>query len=273
MQAAPSAIAAALALAACLYASQSAPAQDSTQPVQNPQLASVDLVSVGADPIPSAPSPSLAPSDSQPAQIAQPGHLVTPATQPGPPVSLHDRFALEARTTFGPSAFIVPAGEAAITMADPPHHYPHAWSDGGGAFGRNYGAEFVRHTTGGLTHFAVAAILREDPSYHPSTSTNYGARALHAFAFTLVDRSDSGRHTIAFSNLAGSAGAGFIGMAYYPDGFNDLTHAYQRAAVEVTNFAAHNLIAEFSPELAALAHKLHFPDRIADSFLPPDRKP
>jgi hypothetical protein len=157
-------------------------------------------------------------------------------------------------------------------MADPPNRYPRAWSDGGGAFGRNYGAEFVRHTTGGLTRFAAAAVLREDPRYHSSTSTNYAARAIHALAFTLVDRSDSGRRTVAFSNLAGSAGAGFIGMAYYPDGFNDVTHAYQRSAVEVTNFTAHNLIAEFSPELALLARKFHLPGKIAESFLPADRK-
>lgn len=192
--------------------------------------------------------------------------------QAGAPLTLHDRFVLEARTTFGPSAFIVPAFEAAITMADPPQNYPRAWSDGGGAFGRNYGAEFVRHTTGGLTHFAVADIIREDPRYYASSSTNPAARFFHALAFTLVDRSDSGRHTIAVSNLAGSAAAGFIGMAYLPDGFNDTTHAYQRAAVEISNFAAHNLTAEFAPELASLAHKLHFPDRLADSFLPPDRK-
>jgi hypothetical protein len=200
--------------------------------------------------------------------------LVTSAVSmpPATTLTLHDRFALEIKTTFGPPAFIVPAGEAAITMADPPNHYPRAWSDGGGAFARNYGAEFVRHTTGGLTHFAVAAVLHEDPRYHPSTSTNYAARTFHAFAFTLIDRSDSGRNTLAVSNLAGSAGAGFIGMAYYPDGFNDLTHAYQRSAVEVTNFAAHNLIAEFSPELALIARKLHFPGWVANSFLPADRK-
>ena len=90
--------------------------------------------------------------------------------------------------------------------------------------------------------------------------------------FTLVDRSDSGRRTLAASNLAGAAAGGFIGMAYEPQGFNDATHGYQRAAVELTDFVSHNLTAEFSPEIAHIAHKLHFPDRIADSFLPPDRK-
>ena len=61
-------------------------------------------------------------------------------------------------------------------------------------------------------------------------------------------------------------------MAFYPDGFNDLTHAYQRAAIETTTFASHNLIAEFSPEIVRILHKLHISDRIAGAFLPPEPK-
>jgi len=255
-------------LAACLCLSQLAFAQAAAPPVSESSV------------LPSAPEPQLLADASS---AAWPQTLASPtSSRPVPPgaadlspatsLTLGDRFALEAHITFGPAAFVVPAGEAAIDMALPPHRYPAAWSDGAGAFGRNYGADFVRHTTGGLTHFATAAVLREDPRYHPSTSANFGLRVIHALTFTLVDRSNSGRHTIAVSNLAGSAAAGFIGMAYYPDGFNDTTHAYQRAAVEVTTFGAHNIIAEFAPELVHLAHFFHLPDRLADSFLPPDRK-
>jgi hypothetical protein len=179
---------------------------------------------------------------------------------------------LEVHTVFSPSAYVVPAGEAAKDMAFPPSAYPRDWRDGGGAFARNYGGEFVRHTTGGLTHFATAAVLREDPRYYAATGGNVLGRAMHALAFTLIDRSDSGRRTLAVSNLSGSAAAGFIGMAYYPAGYNDTAHALQRAEWETTTFASHNLIAEFAPEISHLAHKFHFPDRIADSMLPPDRK-
>jgi hypothetical protein len=256
MRAAPTTYAILLTLASCLCCSRLIPAQDiHTQDTQTQNSHAQDA-HIGASALPEAPQPLATQS----------------ASQPGSPFTLRNRFTLEARTAFGPGAFIFPAGEALITMADPPNHYPRAWSDGGGAFARNYGSEFVRHTTAGLTHFAVAAVVHEDPRYHSSTSTNFAARTFHALAFTLVDRSDSGRHTLAISNLAGSAAGGFIGMAFLPDDFNDTTHAYQRAAVEVTNFASHNLIAEFSPELAAFAHKLHLPGWIANSFLPADRK-
>jgi len=155
-------------------------------------------------------------------------------------------------------------------MAHPPDNFPHDWSDGPGAFGRIYGADLARHVTGGMAHFAVAAIDREDPRYYASMSTRSVPRFIHALMFTLVDRSDSGHRAVAVSNMAGSAAAGFVGMTFLPPGFNDTTHGYQRAAVEMSAFAAHNLVAEFSPEIVRVLHKLHVSDRIAGSFLPPE---
>jgi hypothetical protein len=175
---------------------------------------------------------------------------------------------IQTQSTFAPLAFILPAAEAGITMADPPTRYPRDWSDGAAAFGRNYGAEFARHATGGYTHFATAALLHEDPRYTPSGKHNYGARAAHAILFTIVDRSNSGRKTFAASNFLGAAGGGFIGMAWEPDGFDDVTHAYQRSAVELSSFASHNLIAEFSPELNKLAIKFHL-GKAHSTLMPP----
>ncbi len=227
--------------------------------------------------VPNAPAPSFAASSgpSQPPSsdaISIPAPASVPGIEPGTPLTLHDRFTLETHTTFNPGAFAVPAAEAGITMAHPPDHFPREWSDGPGAFGRIYGATFARHTTGGLSHFAVAAVFREDPRYYPSASTNPVARFIHVLAFTVIDRSDSGRRTLAISNLSGSLAGGFVGMTFYPDGFNDTTHALQRSSLELANFAGHNLTAEFSPEITRILHKFHFPDHLADAFLPPDRK-
>lgn len=206
------------------------------------------------------------------AMLPTPESTQTRNIQPFGSLTLGDRFSLEVHTTFGPADFTLPAVEAAYSMIHPPTGYPHDWTDGAGAFGRNYGAVFAGNTTSGLTHFAAAAVLREDPRYYPSTSANPTGRFFHALAFTLVDKSDSGRHTLAISNLAGATAGGFVGMGIYPDGFNDTTHAYQRAAWQMTSFVSHNMVAEFAPEIAHVLHKFHFPDRVADSFLPPDRK-
>jgi len=192
----------------------------------------------------------------------------SPNPQPTGTLTLGERFHLEVHTTLGISAFLVPVGDAFVDMANPPDHYPREWRDGGGAFGRLYGSEFSRHATAGFTHFTVAAIDREDPRYYPSLSHNFAKRTVHALVFTVVDRNTSDRRTLALSNLAGSMAGGAVGMAYYPDGYNDFTHAYQHASIELTSFASHNLLAEFAPEIVRALHKMHVSDRIANAFLP-----
>ena len=53
----------------------------------------------------------------------------------------------------------------------------------------------------------------------------------------------------AISNFVGSAAGGFVGNAYLPAGFNDVTHAGQRATVRFGAFAAGNLFREFAPQM------------------------
>jgi len=99
-------------------------------------------------------------------------------------------------------------------------------------------------------------------------NTNPAHRVAHAMLFTLFDRTNSGRRTLALSNFAGSTAAGFVGNLWEPDGFNDTTHALQRSALEFGTFGGANLFAEFSPDLSHLMHKMHVPGRLADAILP-----
>jgi len=159
--------------------------------------------------------------------------------------------------TFGPLAFVVPALGASYTMVRPPNNYPRDWSDGPAAYARNYGAEFGSNTAGGLTQFAAAAILHEDPRYYPSIDHRFPHRVLHAITFTVVNHSDSGNRTFAFSNFAGAGAAGFMGNLWEPDGFNNPSHALERASIDMATYAGHNLLLEFSPELTRGLIKLH----------------
>jgi len=92
-------------------------------------------------------------------------------------------------------------------------------------------------------------IAHEDPRYHPSSSHNVFARSLHAVGYTFVDRSDSGHAMPALSNFAGSAAAGFVGNAYLPSGYDNATHAGQRAILQFGFTAAGNLFREFAPQI------------------------
>jgi len=161
--------------------------------------------------------------------------------------------------TVGPRSLFVPPVYAAVRMADPPSAYTRDWRLGLGAFGRNYGNALAVQTSTQTGRFLAGALLHEDFRYRPSTSKNPLVRTFHAFAFTFVDKSDSGHNRIAFANFAGAGAGGFVGNLYLPAGFNDRSHAETRVAFIFGSFAVQNLLREFAPELLNTSHKWHFP--------------
>lgn len=156
-------------------------------------------------------------------------------------------------TYLNPSTFTAPAFRAGIRMANPPGKgltkYPPEWRQGAEAFGRNYGDAFAQRVTFQTARFATGVITREDPRYYPSSSHNVLSRSFHAITYTFIDRSDSGHAMPAFSNFVGAAAAGFVGNAYLPSGYNNATHAGQRATLQFGMTAAGNLFREFAPQM------------------------
>jgi hypothetical protein len=183
-------------------------------------------------------------------------------------LSFGDKFTIYAHQTFGPPALVLPAFAAGRDMANPKSHYPHDWKDGGGAFGRIYGDSLAMTTSQHTARFLTGVALHEDPRYVRSSSTNPLMRTMHALAFTLVDKTDSGRNTIALSNFAGAAAGGFVGSAYLPHGYNDLTHAEQRMAIQFTNIAIQNVAAEFQPQWGPIVRKLRIQKVIPEWWVP-----
>ena len=154
-------------------------------------------------------------------------------------------------------------------MANPPKNYPREWIDGGGAFGRLYGSALATQTSKRTAGFLAESVLHEDPRYLPAPAeANVGRRLFHAVAFTIVDRDDSGGRTIAFSNFASAAAGGFVGMAYLPNGFNNVSHSGQRALSELGGIAIANVSREFAPQWAPVARKLHIPKIVPAWWVP-----
>jgi len=193
--------------------------------------------------------------DASPSLPEAPMPEFPPSTISVAPLTVGEKLTLGAHRAFGPPSFLLPMLQAGGAMAKPPTKYPTDWHDGAVGFGRLYGDFFVRNTSNYAAQYITAAIDREDPRYFPSHSPNPFKRLFHAVVFTLVDRADSGRRTLALSNIAGSLAGGFVTMAYQPNGFNDITHADQRASINLGVFAALNVASEFGP---GLAHLLHF---------------
>jgi hypothetical protein len=195
------------------------------------------------------------PSSSSQPQDQNSALLFLPVKSPRSP-SFGNKFTIYAHQAFGPPAVIFPAFGAGMAMANPKKNYPREWKDGAGAFGRQYGDSIAMTTSQRTARFLTGVALHEDPRYVRSNSKNPFARTMHAVAFTFIDKTDSGRNTIAFSNFAGAAAGGFVGRAYLPNGYNDLTHAEQRMAFQFTSITIQNIAAEFQPQWGPFVRKL-----------------
>jgi hypothetical protein len=222
------------------------------------QTTSADVSSSasGEPDLPDAPSPSPAPQPSPQSNIPfMPPHF----NRPLQPMDIGDKFEYFVEPAFGPRSFLTNAFSAGLRMANPPSGYPHDWRAGGEAFGHLYGDNFARNGAESIGRFSTAVLLHEDPRYRRSQSTFVPARLGHALVFTFVDRTDGGHSTIAISNFAGAAASGFVGNAYLPPGFDNLTHAGQRSAIAFGGLAAQNVLQEFSPELSRFLKEIHIP--------------
>ena len=214
------------------------------------------------DPLPDAPLPKgqaqgqdhnpVAPSSLQPSQV-----LGLPPTLTRTPLTGGDKFRIYIHKSFGPPAVILPLFGAGFQMLNPPNHYPREWKDGAGAFGRIYGYKEADRASRETAQFLTGFLVHEDPRYLRSTSTNPLRRTFHALAFTVIDKTDSGRNTLAVSNFASAAAGGFVGMGILPNGYNDVTHAEQRMASEFLQIAIGNVVTEFEPQWGPLAKKIH----------------
>jgi hypothetical protein len=167
---------------------------------------------------------------------------------------IDDKFRYYVGETYlNPSFLTAPAFRAGIRMANPPGHFPTAypadWRQGAAGFGRNYGDAMAQRISFHTARFVTGAVTGEDPRYVPSTSRNVFVRSLHAFGYTFIDRSDGGRRMPAISNFVGAAASGFVGNAYLPPGFANVTHAGQRATLQFAFFGAGNLYREFAPQM------------------------
>jgi hypothetical protein len=154
---------------------------------------------------------------------------------------------------FNPALITAPAFRAGLRMSKPPGRgvtqYPSDWRQGPEGFARNYGDAFAERISTDTARFLTGIVTREDPRYVPSSSHNFFVRSFHAVSFTFIDRSDSGRPMAAISNFVGAAAGGFVGNAYLPTGFNNVTHAGQRATIRFGMQAAGNLFREFAPQI------------------------
>jgi hypothetical protein len=175
-------------------------------------------------------------------------------------LTIGEKFGYFEKPVFGPRGVLMTAVGVGLLMANPTgayNNYPHDWLQGAGAFGRNYGDFFARNAASAFGRFAFDSSLHIDPRYSRSTAKGLLGRSAHALVFTFISKTDGGHNIPAVGNFAGAVGSGFVGSAYMPNGWNDTTHAGQRALIAFGGYAAHNLFQEFAPEIGRALNRFH----------------
>lgn len=233
--------------------------------------------SATADVLPDAPVPQEHGSEqNQPTTQSNQTHinpipLLPPKLSAGTALTAHDKWDIYYHKTYSPAAVIYPLFGAGIQMANPKKNYPREWQDGMGAFGRIYGNEIATRTARSTADFGTQVLFHEDPRYQRSSSANPVLRVGHALAWTFFDKSDSGHRTFALSTFTSSSAGGFVGMAYLPDSYNDITHAEQRMVVGIGGRAISNVLTEFEPIWGPWAAKLRIPKLLPEWWVPQPR--
>lgn len=245
------------------------PAQVSTNPAVTAQamaskgtLATLAPAKTSALPTNCIPFNAKAASDpNAPNPDAQPGHHHHGSWCYYQPFTARQKTIYQMEEPFGPKGIFMPAIAMAVSYPDLANKkgYPSEWTEGAGAFGRNLGDHYARNFTARAGELLPALALHERVRYTRSTSTSTMTRIGHALAGTLVGESDSGHYMPSFVNLGGAAGSGFVGMAYLPDGFGDITHAGQRSIRRLAGYSSGDIFKEFSPEIVTAMRKLHIP--------------
>jgi hypothetical protein len=179
-----------------------------------------------------------------------------------------EKFQIYLYQTVGPQSFILPIFGASFSLLNPPSGYPRDWKDGGGALGRWYGEQIAASTSSRTGQLLTEVVCHEDPRYVLSGSKSPIVRTLHAFAFTFVDKTDSGHNTLALSNFAGAAAGGFVGMGFLPNGYNNVAHAEQRALRGLETDAIRNIATEFRPEWGPILTRIHIPRILPEWWTP-----
>lgn len=132
---------------------------------------------------------------------------------------------------------------------------PPEWGTGAEGFGRTFAYKYLNRVTSNTIEFGVAALLKQDTRYFPSTEAGFWPRVGHAVKSTFVVPTAGGGSQFAFARFAGAFGAGAISNAWHPPSERGIGDTLRRGGWSIAGDIGGNLLKEFIPDLKrAIAH-------------------
>jgi hypothetical protein len=159
------------------------------------------------------------------------------------PLTWKQKFALAARGSFDPVAFIGVGFAAGVEQANNSFA---GYGQGASGYAKRFAAKFVDGRTSDLlTHAVFPTLLHQDPRYYYQGSGSFKSRLMHAVGSAFVTRSDSGRTEPNYSFLVGNVCSAALSNLYYPEANRGVHLVFTNAAVSLAGRVGGNLIREF----------------------------
>jgi len=167
------------------------------------------------------------------------------------PLSTGGKLRFHVLSVVGPTGALETAAYAGVVFA---MGVPDEWRRGAAGYGMRLasaaGDTAIRHTLA----FGMDTALHTDPRYFRARSRGFFPRLGHAFAATVVTRTDSGRSTLATARLTSAIGAAFLSNQWYPDRLNTVGQGFLQGGIMLGLDGAGYVLAEFAPDLKKLVH-------------------
>jgi hypothetical protein len=165
-----------------------------------------------------------------------------------PALTTKAKFHLAVEDSFDPYAYPVAGIFAgfAQTRNDPKSWGEESW----GPFTKRYLASFADQTDENImTEAVVPALLKQDPRYFRLGSGSFLKRTSYAVSRTWVTRTDAGRKTFNFSEIAGAGASTAISNFYYPSENRTLSNNLSQWGILVGEDAFFNILKEYWPDI------------------------
>ncbi len=170
-----------------------------------------------------------------------------PAVTPGiVPLRPAEKYEWQLKRAFQPVRWAGWAAGAGIAQW---RDIPEEWEQGMSGFGKRYAAALAFTGTRSAMIATGNVILKVEPRYQRSRSSDPKARVRHAIKWTFLSPRDHGGSLPALPRLASAYGAAFTARAWLPPSRGGVDQALARGSVMIGLDVVNNLLAEFGPDL------------------------
>ncbi len=163
------------------------------------------------------------------------------------PLTPRDKFNLPYKDTVDPFTYVLAGFYAGV---DQWQNYYAPFGQGGTGYAKRFGAAYADQAIGNyLTEAILPSLLHQDPRYFRKGTGGPWRRVSYALSRTLITRTDTGKRTFNYSEVAGNAAAAAISNVYYPASERTAGETGEKLTIQLVSDSAFNVLLEFWPDM------------------------